>query len=49
MNQQLPASPPCRSVFRENAAVPAKKNYTQLWTALINQMERNKKVLSRAK
>lgn len=45
-----PSTPrPCRNIFRENAAAPTKKNYTQLWTTLINQMERSKKILAGAK
>ena len=40
---------PCKSVFREGTAAITKENYTQLWTSLINQMERSKKTLTRAK
>ena len=39
----------CKSVFRGDAAATTKENYTRLWTALINQMERSKKVLAKAK
>ena len=49
MMKQPSAPPPCRSVFRENATAPTKENYTNLWTALINQMERSKAVLAKAK
>ena len=42
-------SPPCRSIFRENAAAPSKEAYTDLWIALINQIERSKKILAEAK
>lgn len=48
MNMQPPASPPCRSVFREGSAATTAEKYTQLWTALINQMERSKKILAGA-
>ena len=49
MSKQPSASPPCRSVFRENTSAPTKENYTQLWTSLINQMEHSKKILAGAK
>ena len=49
MTKQPSISPPCRSVFRENAAAPTKEIYTNLWTTLINQMERSKKILAGAK
>lgn len=49
MNKQPPASPPCRSVFRDGSAATTAEAYTQLWTALINQMERSKKDLAGAK
>jgi len=43
------ASPPstCRSIFREGKVT--KEKYTQLWAALINQMERSKRVLAGGK
>ena len=49
MMKQSSASPPCRSVFRENAAAPTRETYTTLWVTLINQMERSKKILAGAK
>ena len=49
MNKQPPTSLPCRSVFREGPAAATTERYTQLWTALINQMERGKKILAGAK
>lgn len=49
MNKQPPASPPCRSVFQEGPAAATTERYTQLWTALINQMERGKKILAGTK
>lgn len=49
MNKQSPTSPPCRSVFREGSAATTTEKYTQLWTALINQMERSKKILAGTK
>lgn len=49
MSKQSPPNPPCRSIFRENAAAPSKENYTRLWGSLINQMERSKKILAEAK
>ena len=35
----------CTSVFK-NGATPDEKGYTQIWIALINQMERSKAVLA---
>ena len=49
MNKQLPTPHPCRSVFREGSAAAVTEKYTQLWTALINQMERSRKTLAGAK
>ena len=49
MMKHPPTSPACRSVFRKNAAAPAREAYTNLWAALINQMERSKKILAGAK
>ena len=49
MKKQPSTSPPCRSIFRENSAATTTEKYTQLWTSLINQMERSKKILAGAK
>lgn len=49
MNKQPSASPPCRSVFRDGSAATTAERYTRLWTALIDQMERSKKILAGAK
>ena len=35
----------CTSVFK-NGTTPDEKGYTQIWIALINQMERSKAVLA---
>ena len=43
------ASAPCKSVFRDGTTAITQETYTKLWTSLINQMERSKKTLSRAK
>ena len=45
------SAPPnsCKSVFRAGTEKATKENYTQLWTSLINQMERSKKILAGAK
>ena len=44
MNQQ--PAPPCRSIFRKT---PTKEKYTTLWIALIDQIERSKKILAGVK
>jgi len=49
MNQNVPISPPCRSVFLGNAAATTTEKYTTLWITLINQMEQAKKVLAGAR
>ena len=46
MNKESSPPPPCRSVFREGAAATTTEKYTDLWIALINQMERGKKILA---
>ena len=36
----------CRSVFQQGAPTTTTEKYTQNWATLINQMEKNKKVLA---
>lgn len=49
MDQKTSTHPPCRSIFHEGAATTTTEKYTQLWTALINQMEHSKRILAGAK
>lgn len=49
MSRLSAALPPCRSVFRGNAAATTSEKYTQLWITLINRMERDRQVLGRTK
>ena len=46
MNQNVTTSTVCRSVFRQDSGTTTSENYTQLWIALINQIERGKQILS---
>lgn len=46
MDQAIPASSACRSVFRGGTEAPTAEAYTQLWITLIDQIERDKQVLS---
>lgn len=39
----------CKNVFKGGNTKPASENYTKLWIALINQIERNKQVLAGAR
>lgn len=48
MTQSLLPSSACRSVFRKSAEASTAERYTQLWITLINQMERDKQILSAA-
>ncbi len=36
----------CKSVFKGGKDAPTPEQYTQIWTALINQMERSRQVLA---
>ena len=38
----------CRSIFQNDAEAVSPEKYTQLWIALINQIERGKQFLSPA-
>lgn len=38
----------CRSVFKGGKNRPTSEEYTRIWIALINQIERNKQVLAGA-
>lgn len=49
MMGQNTAAPACRSVFRQDEESITPEKYTQLWIALINQIERGKQVLSHAR
>lgn len=49
MSRLSAALPPCRSVFRENAAATTSEKYTQRWITLINRMERDRQVLGKTK
>lgn len=46
MNQSSPSYTACRSIFQNNAEAVSTEKYTQLWIALINQIERGKQFLS---
>lgn len=37
-------APACKNIFRDGKDSPSPERYTQIWIALINQMERNKQV-----
>ncbi len=42
------AAPRCRSIFKGDKNRPESEQYTRIWIALINRMERNKQVLAGA-
>ena len=45
MQSSLSTSTGCRSVFR-SGDITTKEHYTQVWVRLINQLEKNKRVLA---
>lgn len=48
MNASSQSYTVCRSIFQNNAEAVSPEKYTQLWIALINQIERGKQFLSPA-
>lgn len=36
----------CKSIFKGEKKQPTQEKYTNIWVALINQIERNKQVLA---
>lgn len=46
MNQAAATAAACHSVFRQGAETTTSESYTKLWIELINQIERDKAVLS---
>jgi len=48
MKQNAVLSPACRSFFQKGAQATTTEAYTQIWIALINQIERGKHTLAQA-
>ena len=44
MSKTATATPVCRRVFQNGAPAPTTDKYTQIWIALINRAEKNKKI-----
>ena len=47
MSQAANAIPICRSVFQKGAPTTTTERYTQVWIALINQIEKSKEALAK--